>query len=149
MSVPHIQVTFLPLPDFQDLASVTFDIEDGKKHGCAEGEYKQLLSEPNPQGVQQIHVMSPLISCYLAGKGVFATEKMYSVNKLVEPVWPDVSLYAMAKFILNRLMNRRFDMDILYRRNTKTFLQQLGNSDYSNFLGFFEREKDYEKYFLW
>lgn len=148
MSVPKIQVTFLPLPDFQDLASVTFTIEDGKKHGCAEGCYKQLLSEPK-NGVQQIYVMAPLITCYLAGKGVFATEKMYSVNGLVEPVWPEVSLYAMAKFILNRLMNRVFNMDILYRRNTKSFLQQLSQSDYSNFLGYFEREKDIEKYFLW
>lgn len=161
--IPNIQITFIPEANFQDLASVTFNIEDGKKHGCAEGKYKQLLSSPKNAkgnlvnlavsvneggGVQQIHVFAPLITCYLAGEGDFSTEKIYSINKTVGPVWDEVFLYAMSKFILNRLMNRKFDMDILYRRNTKTFLEQLRKSNYADFVDYFSKNTDKERYFV-
>lgn len=146
-STPTIQITFLPDGNFQDIASVTFDIENDKKLGCSEGKYKQLLSKSR-KGTQQIHVFAPLITCYLAGEGDFSTEKMFSINKIVGPIWPEVFLYAMAKFILNRLMNGIFDMNILYRRHTKKFLEQLRKSEYSNFVRYFSKEQDKEMYFL-
>lgn len=144
---PTIEVSFIPEGNFQDIASVTFSVKDDTKHGCAGGDYKQLLSSPNSD-TRQIHVLAPLVSCHLAGEGDFSTEKMYSINKTVGPVWPEVFLYAMAKFILNRLLNGSFDMDILYRRNTKKFLKQLRSSKYFDFVQFFDQEQDKERYFL-
>lgn len=150
-NVPRIQVTILPEGSFQDIASVTFSIENVQENiGCVKSDYKQLLS-PGVNTMnegQHIHVLAPLITCYLTGTGDFATEKMYSMNKTVGPVWPEVFLYAMTKFILHRLLTDVFDMDILYRRNTKTFLRQLEKSDYSNFLQYFSQNTDKERYFL-
>lgn len=112
---PRLYVEFTPLSAFQDLGEVTFTIEDGIQHGCVKSEYRQLIGE------NTICVAAPYISSYLAGVGEFSIEKMYSINKVDTPVWTTVSLYAMAKFILNRLLTRKFDMDILYRRNTELF----------------------------
>lgn len=143
-NLPRLQVQFTVLGDFKDLSSVTFHIEDGVSHGCVKSCYKQLIGTSD----NSIHVLSPTILCYLAGEGDFTTQKMSSVNGTQEAVWPQVSLYAMSKFILNRLLNRRFNMSIVLRKNTKVFMKQLKESRYSNFLEYFELNKDLEKYFL-
>lgn len=144
LTVPRIQVQFVPLDDFEDLASTIFTIEDGKTHSCVKSCYKQLIGQEG----KEIHVLTPFIGCYLAGTGEFSVEKMASVNGSNEPVWPQVSLYAMVKFILNRLMNHKFSMKVVLRKNTPHFLKQLKSSEYSNFLEYFEQNKDLEKYFL-
>lgn len=146
----RITVSSLPMTDFQEAASVTFLITNDTRHGCACGEFKQLIGEYNKNTrSQEIHVLNPFLYCYLAGKGEFTVDKLFSINKQNILVWPQVLLYAMVKFILHRLITSCFDMDIVYRKNTKRFLEELRKSKYSNFLTYFEQNFDNEKYFLY
>lgn len=141
---PTIQVSLDFMFDFEDISTVTFFVNDDKNHTCVKSKYKQLISE---QG-NEIHVLAPYLSRYLAGRGDFSTQKMRSVNPSGGAIWPQVFLYAMAKFILNRLMNKEFCMDVVLRENTKGFLRQLSKSKYSNFVDYFVQNSSLERYFL-
>lgn len=151
LSSPRIQITITYLQGFQDIASVAFDIDSNESFGCACGSYKQLIgpSEVFPTSqCNKIMVASPFITCYLAGEGYFSTEKMASVNGTTDPVWSEVFVYAMTKFILNRLLNCVFDLDVLYTNNTKAFLDEVRRSKYSKFIPYFIENRNLEKYFL-
>lgn len=145
----HITISGLPMTDFQEVASVEFLVTNDTSRGCASGNFKQLVGEyDKTTKSQEIHVLNPFLYCYLAGKGEFTVDKLFSINKQNVVVWPQVFLYAMTKFILHRLMTSCFDMDIVYRKNTKRFLEDLKHSKYSNFLVYFEQNFDNEKYFI-
>lgn len=151
LSSPRIQITVAWLKDFQDIASATFDIDSDESLECVCGPYKQLVgnSKVFPSShCNKIVVAAPYVTCYLAGEGDFSTEKMTSINGTTNPVWPEVFVYAMTKFILNRLLNCLFDLDILYTENTKAFLDEVRRSKYSKFITYFIENRDLEKYFL-
>lgn len=152
LSSPRIQITVAWLKDFQDIASATFDIDANESYECGCGPYKQLIgnSKVFPSShCNKIVVATPYVTCYLAGEGDFSTEKMTSINGTTDPVWPEVFVYAMTKFILNRLLNCLFDLDVLYTKNTKTFLDEVRRSKYSKFITYFIENRDLEKYFLY
>lgn len=78
---------------------------------------------------------------YLFDKGLVNLHNVYVFYK-------NIALYAMAKYILSRLLFNKFNINFLLGKYNDKFLTKLGNSRFCAFLEFFE-QNDYNKYFLY
>ena len=95
----------------------------------------------------------PYIVSVVKGKGITLFDKLqylYESDKSVSfnDFYANIALYAMAKYILARVLYSTFNIKYLLRKYNERFLRDLSNSRFCAFKEFFDAN-DYTQYFLY
>jgi hypothetical protein len=139
---PSILIISQTLIDFSDIGNTLFEVSNDKKSNCLK--------------IFEKHC--PLIVSVLKGNGLTALDKVnylykkYKLNITTLIFGSNIIEYSMIRYFLGKLLYDKWNINILLNKYYKTFLKDLQNSKYNNFVEYFadpnNKTYGYNKYFL-
>lgn len=163
--VPIILITGQTTIDGSDMGDVRFQIFDEfQYYGKCGIDNKCQVIFINPDLIKETRfdICCPFIVSVLKGKGNTAREKAtYLYNRSIVKMEANMVtfvqfsenllLYAMAKYILSRILYGNFDINYLLGKYNDKFIEDLGESRFCSFVAFFidcnSASFGYNKYF--
>ena len=163
VKVPTINAVVRSTMDGSDIGEANFIICDTinyKKEKIQDNKCRIRYLPRSEVKTTRFRVCCPYIVSVLKGVGKTVQQKLMSqYNNLISPsfdfrtFYENIILFAMAKYILVRLLKDKFSIDSLLGKYNKQFIKELGKSRFCAFTDLFlncnSRIYGYNQYFLW
>ncbi len=156
-NIPRIHLEAQTTINGSDIGDAVFTIYDEftyyDKHTIPDNTCKNRTSDNIKTTI--FRQCCPYIVSVVKGEGNTLSEKiryLFNQGDTNNPnsyvFYQNMMLYAMAKYILSRLLYGKFNINYLLGKYNEKFLKKLSESRFCKFIEYFE-ENDYNKYFLY
>ena len=158
-SIPQIKIDVQTNIDGSDIGEANFNIYDDKKYYGRETSTKKCEKKNINESqikITKLNKCCPYMVSVIKGKGKTLIQRVaYMYGKLNEEVkkkipistfYGNIILYGMVKYILAKILYGKFNIKYLLLKYSDDFFKDLRNSNFCNFINFFE-QPDIKKYY--